>query len=189
MTEKHFALLLFMHILFYITYFCLASWGVMILFSIEKKRKQMSEKGNPGLLHSVDGVHARRGYLVKSAIFFLVIKFDVSRLLRHELSTNIGSKMRNRIKPVFYFCFQFSEKISKLSLVFIAFAHNPHLKFFQMLEASLYISEHLPDGTKGLWGLVHCASWMALGELEWIPFAVLRKSIDINLLGSLLRLT
>jgi len=54
----------------------------------------------------------------------------------------------------------------------------------QMLEASLYISEHLPDGAKGLWGLVNCASWMALGELEWIPFAVLRKSIDINLLGA-----
>lgn len=53
----------------------------------------------------------------------------------------------------------------------------------QMLEASLYISEHLPDGAKGLWALVHCASWIALGELEWIPFAVLRKSIDINLLG------
>lgn len=52
-----------------------------------------------------------------------------------------------------------------------------------MLEASLYISEHLPDGAKGLWALVHCASWIALGELEWIPFAVLRKSIDINLLG------
>lgn len=52
-----------------------------------------------------------------------------------------------------------------------------------MLEASLYISEHLPDGATGLWGVVHCATWIALGELEWIPFAVLRKSIDINLLG------
>lgn len=52
-----------------------------------------------------------------------------------------------------------------------------------MLEASLYISEHLPDGATGLWGVVHCATWVALGELEWIPFAVLRKSIDINLLG------
>lgn len=52
-----------------------------------------------------------------------------------------------------------------------------------MLEASLYISEHLPDGAKGLWAVVNCATWVALGELEWIPFAVLRKSIDINLLG------
>lgn len=52
-----------------------------------------------------------------------------------------------------------------------------------MLEASLYISEHLPDGANGLWAVVHCATWVALGELEWIPFAVLRKSIDINLLG------
>lgn len=53
-----------------------------------------------------------------------------------------------------------------------------------MLEASLYISEHLPDGANGLWAVVHCATWVALGELEWIPFAVLRKSIDINLLGN-----
>lgn len=52
-----------------------------------------------------------------------------------------------------------------------------------MLEASLYISEHLPDGASGLWAVVNCATWVALGELEWIPFAVLRKSIDINLLG------
>lgn len=35
----------------------------------------------------------------------------------------------------------------------------------------------------GLWSIVHIAQWVALGELEWIPFAVLRKSIDINLLG------
>lgn len=54
----------------------------------------------------------------------------------------------------------------------------------QMLEASLYISQHLPDGASGLWAVVHCATWVALGELEWIPFAVLRKSIDINLLGA-----
>jgi len=54
----------------------------------------------------------------------------------------------------------------------------------QMLEASLYISEHLPDGASGLWAVVHCATWVALGELEWIPFAVLRKSIDVNLLGA-----
>lgn len=53
-----------------------------------------------------------------------------------------------------------------------------------MLEASLYISEHLPDGASGLWAVVNCATWVALGELEWIPFAVLRKSIDINLLGN-----
>lgn len=55
-----------------------------------------------------------------------------------------------------------------------------------MLEASLYISEHLPDGASGLWAVVHCATWVALGELEWIPFAVLRKSIDVNLLGKCL---
>lgn len=52
-----------------------------------------------------------------------------------------------------------------------------------MLEASLLISENLPEGTRGLWAVVHCAQWVALGELEWVPFPVLRKSIDINLLG------
>lgn len=52
-----------------------------------------------------------------------------------------------------------------------------------MLEASLYVSEHLPGGANGLWAIIHCATWIALGELEWVPFAVLRKSIDINLLG------
>lgn len=52
-----------------------------------------------------------------------------------------------------------------------------------MLEASLLISENLPEGTRGLWAVVHCATWVALGELEWVPFPVLRKSIDINLLG------
>lgn len=56
--------------------------------------------------------------------------------------------------------------------------------FGQMLEASLHISEHLPEGAKGIWALVHCATWMALGELEWVPFQVLRKSVDINLLGA-----
>lgn len=57
-----------------------------------------------------------------------------------------------------------------------------------LLEASLYVSEHLPKSThdvpaKGLWALIHCAHWIALGELEWIPFGVLRKSLDLNLLG------
>lgn len=53
-----------------------------------------------------------------------------------------------------------------------------------LLEASVFISEHLPHGAQGLWAVIHCAYWIALGELEWIPFAVLRKSLDLNLLGS-----
>lgn len=53
----------------------------------------------------------------------------------------------------------------------------------QMLEASLYVAEHLPDGASGLWGLLHCESFSALGELEWIPFPVLRKALDVNVLG------
>lgn len=53
-----------------------------------------------------------------------------------------------------------------------------------LLEAALYVAEHLPHGAQGLWALVHCAHWIGLGELEWIPFGVLRKSLDLNLLGS-----
>lgn len=53
----------------------------------------------------------------------------------------------------------------------------------QMLEASLYVAEHLPDGATGLWALLHCESFSALGELEWIPFPVLRKALDVNVLG------
>lgn len=52
-----------------------------------------------------------------------------------------------------------------------------------MLEASLFITEHLPDGEPGLWALIHCDLWCALGELEWVPFPVMRKSFDINVLG------
>ncbi|XP_062561930.1 D-beta-hydroxybutyrate dehydrogenase, mitochondrial [Armigeres subalbatus] len=54
----------------------------------------------------------------------------------------------------------------------------------QMLEASLTIAENLPEGADGLWALVHCDVWCALGELEWIPFPVMRKSFDINVLGA-----
>lgn len=52
-----------------------------------------------------------------------------------------------------------------------------------MLDASLFITEHLPYGAQGLWGLIHTQSWVALGELEWLPFPVLRKSLDLNVLG------
>jgi 3-hydroxybutyrate dehydrogenase len=52
-----------------------------------------------------------------------------------------------------------------------------------MLEASLFVAENLPEGATGLWALVHCDIWCALGELEWLPFSVMRKTIDINVLG------
>ncbi|XP_073813176.1 D-beta-hydroxybutyrate dehydrogenase, mitochondrial [Musca autumnalis] len=52
-----------------------------------------------------------------------------------------------------------------------------------MLEAAMYVSEHLPFGAQGLWALIHCSQWVALGEIEWLPFPVLRKSLDLNLLG------
>lgn len=54
----------------------------------------------------------------------------------------------------------------------------------QVLAASLYVVEHLPQGAQGLWALVNCASWVAMGELEWLPTQVQRKTMDINVLGA-----
>ncbi|XP_055386834.1 D-beta-hydroxybutyrate dehydrogenase, mitochondrial [Condylostylus longicornis] len=53
-----------------------------------------------------------------------------------------------------------------------------------LVKGALYISQHLPYGADGLWAVVHTINWVALGEIEWVPFAVLRRSLDINLLGS-----
>lgn len=52
----------------------------------------------------------------------------------------------------------------------------------QVLAASLYAVEHLPDGAPGLWAVVHAQSWMALGEIEWIPPQVGYPSFDKSLL-------
>uniref|UniRef100_A0A6M2DTY0 Putative corticosteroid 11-beta-dehydrogenase n=1 Tax=Xenopsylla cheopis TaxID=163159 RepID=A0A6M2DTY0_XENCH len=54
----------------------------------------------------------------------------------------------------------------------------------QILSASLYIVEHLPDGASGLHAVVNAAAWCAMGELEWVPFSVVRRSMDVNLLGT-----
>lgn len=40
----------------------------------------------------------------------------------------------------------------------------------------------------GLWALIHGAAWVTLGECEWVPPSVLRRSMDINFMG-LARLT
>ncbi|XP_056647611.1 D-beta-hydroxybutyrate dehydrogenase, mitochondrial [Diorhabda carinulata] len=53
----------------------------------------------------------------------------------------------------------------------------------QILAASLYAVEHLPDGAPGLWAVVHAQSWVALGEIEWIPPQVIKKATDINFIG------
>ncbi|XP_045536043.1 estradiol 17-beta-dehydrogenase 2 [Papilio machaon] len=53
----------------------------------------------------------------------------------------------------------------------------------QILSASLYIVDHLPEGAQGLWAIVNCESWCALGELEWVPFSVIRRAMEVNLLG------
>lgn len=54
----------------------------------------------------------------------------------------------------------------------------------QVLAASLYAVEHLPDGAPGLWAVVNLASWVAMGELEWLPPPVARRAIEVNLLGT-----
>ncbi|KAH1027356.1 hypothetical protein HUJ05_000884 [Dendroctonus ponderosae] len=53
----------------------------------------------------------------------------------------------------------------------------------QILAASLSVVEHLPDGAHGLWAVVNAASWVALGEIEWIPLQVIKKATEINFLG------
>lgn len=57
-----------------------------------------------------------------------------------------------------------------------------------MVEASIFINEHLPENSAGLWALVHCENWAAIGELEWIPTCVVKKAIDVNIVGTI-RLT
>lgn len=57
-----------------------------------------------------------------------------------------------------------------------------------MHEAVKYIETHLPDGAIGLWALVPCDQWTAIGELEWIPQTVLKKALDVNIINTV-RLT
>lgn len=45
----------------------------------------------------------------------------------------------------------------------------------QVLAASLYIVEHLPDDATGLWAIIHAANYFALGEVEWIPHEVIEN--------------
>ncbi|XP_076676233.1 D-beta-hydroxybutyrate dehydrogenase, mitochondrial isoform X2 [Andrena cerasifolii] len=47
----------------------------------------------------------------------------------------------------------------------------------------LYVNENLPDGAPGLWALIHAAAWVTLGECEWVPSSVLKRSIDVNVIG------
>ncbi|CAD6201315.1 GSCOCG00000117001-RA-CDS [Cotesia congregata] len=81
-------------------------------------------------------------------------------------------------------------------------------------SAFLYVNENLPDGApekiffyaflvlqnlKGLhfkirpfdfrlWALIHANAWITLGECEWVPLSVVRKSVDTNFI-SVARLT
>jgi 3-hydroxybutyrate dehydrogenase len=51
----------------------------------------------------------------------------------------------------------------------------------QILAASLYAVEHLPDGAPGLWAVIHASSWVALGEIEWIPPQVSTPRVEKTL--------
>ncbi|KAI4457836.1 short-chain dehydrogenase/reductase family 9c [Holotrichia oblita] len=54
----------------------------------------------------------------------------------------------------------------------------------QVLAASLYIVEHLPDDASGLWAVIHAANYFALGEIEWIPYEAVKRATEINLVGA-----
>lgn len=58
----------------------------------------------------------------------------------------------------------------------------------EMQEAAKFIDLNLPDGAIGLWALVLCDFWTVIGELEWIPQAVLKKAVDVNVIETV-RLT
>ncbi|XP_066999152.2 D-beta-hydroxybutyrate dehydrogenase, mitochondrial [Anabrus simplex] len=58
----------------------------------------------------------------------------------------------------------------------------------EIQAAAEYVKQNLPPGATGLWALVNNATWASFGEVEWVPFAVLKKAADVNLL-SVIRLT
>jgi 3-hydroxybutyrate dehydrogenase len=70
-------------------------------------------------------------------------------------------------------------EVLRLFFLFLQFLSIP-----QMHEAAKFIEDSLPDGANGLWGLLHCDQWNAIGELEWIPPAVLKKSLEVNVAGT-----
>lgn len=39
------------------------------------------------------------------------------------------------------------------------------------------------DVVLGLWALVHAAAWVTLGECEWVPPSVVKRSVDINFMA------
>jgi len=54
----------------------------------------------------------------------------------------------------------------------------------QILASSLYVTAHLSDAADGLWAIIHAESWVALGEIEWVPTEVIRKATEINFVGA-----
>jgi len=62
------------------------------------------------------------------------------------------------------------------------------LKLLEIIECNELFLRHRCYVISGLWALVHAAAWVTLGECEWVPPSVLKRSIDINFIG-LARLT
>ncbi|XP_054272969.1 D-beta-hydroxybutyrate dehydrogenase, mitochondrial [Macrosteles quadrilineatus] len=51
----------------------------------------------------------------------------------------------------------------------------------QILQAVLYVKNHIPQG---LWALVNNVSWAAFGEIEWVPIHIFKKSTDVNFIST-----
>lgn len=58
-----------------------------------------------------------------------------------------------------------------------------------VLAASLYAVDHFPDyTTPGLWAVIHCAQWVALGEIEWVPNQVGLNNVFNNYFSNYFRI-
>ncbi|KAG8234286.1 hypothetical protein J437_LFUL015011 [Ladona fulva] len=58
----------------------------------------------------------------------------------------------------------------------------------QIQKVKEYIQDNLPSGATGIWAVVNLGVWACFGEAEWLPFAAIRRSTEVNLLG-VVRLT
>lgn len=81
-------------------------------------------------------------------------------------------------------------QVRKISANWFYFRRRKNCKNFcqQMYEAVKFIEQHLPNDAIGLWALVPCDQWTAIGELEWIPTEILKKALDVNIMNTV-RLT
>ncbi|XP_073984344.1 D-beta-hydroxybutyrate dehydrogenase, mitochondrial [Rhodnius prolixus] len=52
-------------------------------------------------------------------------------------------------------------------------------------ESITVVLKNVQQLQTGVWAVVNAASWSAFGESEWVPTSVLKKTIDVNLLGAI----